>query len=203
MFRRLSCTAVAVLAALAATAAPAAATGPLGQCPIVDLSLPFLPWLDLMPYVPAPGGGMEPGEAPWQLAAGATVVEGNEPFYRAGATDHQSLRLAPGSSAASAAMCIGVDHPSLRFFARRVGGLPTDTLRVDVVVTDPAGEQHALPVGEVLNSGRWVPTSPLPILVGPLSTLTGAPSAVSFQFTPRGSAQWTIDDVFVDPFRTG
>jgi len=203
MLRRLTRSALAVLAFVAATAAPAAATEPVAQCPIVDISLPFLPWLDLQPYIPAPGGDMEPGETRWQLTTGATIVEGNEPFYRAGATDHQALRLAPASSAASTPMCVGLENPSLRFFARRSGGLPTDVLHVDAVVAD-GPVQRVLPVGDVLNYGRWTPTSPLPILVGALSTtLTGAPSSVSFRFTARGSAQWTVDDVYVDPFRTG
>jgi hypothetical protein len=112
------------------------------------------------------------------------------------------MRLLPGSSATTAPMCVGVDYPSLRFFARRSGGLLADALVVEAVLVDSAGNERALVVGSVGNAGVWAPTQPLPVAVGAFALTSGHGVSVAFRFTPRGSAQWSIDDVYVDPFRT-
>jgi hypothetical protein len=166
-------------------------------------SRPFLPWLDPAAYVLAPGGALEQGGAPWQLAGAASVVEENEPFRVGGSADHRSLRLPPGSSATSAAMCIGLERPTLRFFVRRSGGSPLEGLRVQAVVFDASGEQRVLPIATVLSPAGWAPTGQLPIVVGATSLAPGDAPRVAFRFAAQGAAQWSIDDVYVDPFRTG
>ena len=200
--RRLAPAALAVLAAAALTAAPAAASEPSPRCAADAASRPFLPWLDFARYVPAPGGDIEEGGAPWTLDGGSSAVEGNEPFKVGGATDHTSLRLPPGSSATTAPMCVGVDHPTLRFFARRSAGSLTDALLVEAIVSDSAGEEQALPVGIVLSLGVWAPTQPMPIVVNALAIVPGDTLLVAFRFTPRGSGAWSVDDVYVDPYRS-
>jgi hypothetical protein len=139
----------------------------------------------------------------WTLTAGASAVEGNEPFKVGGASDHRSLRLPPGSSATTASMCIGVEHPTLRFFARRSSGSLTASLRVEAVVADSAGVEHVLPIGTVLSLGDWAPTTPLPAGVNLLALGQGNALLVGFRFTAVGQADWSVDDVYVDPFRTG
>jgi len=164
------------------------------------MSKTFTPWLDLANYVPAPGGDAETAGA-WDLRGGAVVADGNEPFQVGAPGDRASLRLPAGSSAATAPMCIGVEHPTVRFFARRETGSPLDTLRVDVLFTDATGHDIVLPIGIVLGSGIWAPTTPLVLGVNALA-LTGDPLQVSFRFAPLNSSRWSIDDVYVDPYRT-
>ena len=202
MFRRFTLLAFAVLAVVAVTAGSASASVGLASCPAADTSRPFLPWLDLAPYVAVPGGDMEPDTAPW-LLSGAAMVEGNEPYRVGGATDHRSLRIAPGGSATTAPMCLGVEHPSLRFFLRRSGGWLTDSLRVDAIVTYPGAVQYEVPVASTPSLGIWAPSIPLPLTIGALTSLApGESPLVAFRFSGRGTAAWLVDDVYVDPFRT-
>jgi hypothetical protein len=85
-----------------------------GDCASSPTSKTFMPWLDPANCVPAPGA------MPRQRAHGTSEAEppcwrAKEPF-RVGAPDDQaSLRLPPGSSAATAPMCIGIEHPTVRF----------------------------------------------------------------------------------------
>ena len=194
--RRFACSAVSVIVALALAASPAAAA----SCPPGPTSKPFTRWLDPAAYVLAPGGAAEATGA-WTLQGGAAVVAGNEPFRVGAPTDRASLRLPSGSSATTAAMCIGIEHPTMRFFARRESGSPLDALLVEALYSDPEGHGHALPIGAVMSLGSWAPT--LPLLLGVnLLALSGDPLQVSFRFTPRNQSRWSIDDVYVDPYRT-
>lgn len=199
---RLAGTALAVLATAALSASSAQAGEPSPACPAQTPSRPFLPWLDVADYVPVPGGNVEPGGVAWTLTGAAAAVEGNEPYNVGGATDHVSMRLAPGSSATTAAACISPEHPTLRFFARRTGGWLLNQLLVEAVVSDAAGIQRSMPVGTVTSLGNWAPSLPLPNLTTVVSTLAeGGTLPVAFRFTPLDGAQWSVDDVYVDPFR--
>ena len=51
----------------------------------------------------------------------------------------------------------------------------------------------------------WQPTAQIPIVVNLLNLplLSDGSTDVAFQFTPLGSGgDWTIDDVYLDPFKT-
>jgi hypothetical protein len=187
--------AATLLAAFAALALPAAAHA--ADCPEQDSSQVFQPWLDLAWYVPAPDGGLEDNGAGWSLSGGAAVQAGNESYDVGGADHTRSLRLPPGSSATTPPMCIGIEHPTVRFFARNTGFL-LSTLKVAVVFRGLDGESTSLPVGVVLAGDDWAPTLPLPVLANLLALL--GDQEVSFRFTPVGGA-WSIDDVYVDPYR--
>src|SRR3954447_11205153 len=75
------------LCALAIAAQPShagvvVAPSPPGGAPrraAAETSRPFLRWLDIASYAPAPDGGFEAGATGWDLD-GATVVAGNEPY---------------------------------------------------------------------------------------------------------------------------
>jgi hypothetical protein len=54
----------------------------------------------------------------------------------------------------------------------------------------------------VLGGSKWTPTLPLPVIANLLPLLPGDLTPVRFRFTPVGGA-WQIDDVYVDPYRTG
>jgi hypothetical protein len=91
----------------------------------------FLPWLDFASYVPAPGGFAE-STVGWKLAGGAALVAGNEPWKVSGGGS-RALALPVGSQATTNAMCVGIGHPTMRFFARRTSGSLLSTLKVEVL----------------------------------------------------------------------
>jgi hypothetical protein len=191
LFRRIGPAGVLALAALA-LAFPSGARA--AGCPEQPSAQTFLPWLDIAWYVPAPDGGLEGGGSGWNLSGGAAVVDGNEPYL----DGERSLALPGGASATTAPMCIGIEHPTIRLFARNTGSL-TSALAVSVVFRDPLGGRQALPIGAIAAGSRWAPTAVMPVVVN-LLALTGDQRA-AFRFTPLDDrGEWTIDDVYVDPY---
>jgi hypothetical protein len=192
LFRRFG---LAGILALAALALPLPSGAWASGCPQQPLSQTFSPWLDVAWYVPAPDGGFEGGSEDWGLTDGAQVVDGNN-TYLAG---DRSLALPAGASATTAPMCIGIEHPTLRLFARNTGA-PLSTLTVSVVFSDLFGVTRSLPIGVIGAGDAWSPTPVMPILVN-LLALTGD-QQVAFRFTaPRDRGEWAIDDVYVDPYK--
>ena len=183
--------------AILALPGPAHAAG----CPDQPLSRPFQPWLDLAWYQAAPDGGFETGDDGWRLTGGAAVVAGNEPFFVGDPGDARSLSLPGGASATAPDVCIGVEHPTVRFFARNTGSV-TSTLGVSVVFRDVLGLRQTLPVGVVTAREEWGPTPVVPVVVNLLSLL--GDQDVAFRFTAfDDGGEWTIDDVYVDPYKKG
>jgi len=203
---RLALALAGALCALAFAAQPSHAgllVASAPSCADETTSRPFLPWLDLARYTPAPDGGFESGARGWDLAGGAATVAGNEPFAVAGKSDKTSLRVPAGGAATSPTFCVGLEHPTVRMFAKRVGGSLLSTLRVDVRFEDALGRTRALPIGVVLGTGAWQPTLPMPVLVNLLPLLPGAHTPVSLRLVPQGAGSWLVDDVYVDPFKRG
>jgi hypothetical protein len=196
----------ALLATLAALfVAPPAQAGPLvaaaPDCDSPILETPFLPWADVANYVLVPSGILESGRN-WTLTGGAAVVRGNETYYVHGLDERQSLALPRGSSATTAPVCVGLEHPTLRFVARNDGSV-LSSLDVEVRFEDAAGNVRSLLIGTLLGRLGWQPTLPLPVVANLLPLLPGERTAVEFRFTPRGDGDWRIDDVYVDPWRHG
>jgi hypothetical protein len=194
--------ALLVATAAAPTASAVALPGLLASCEGQTLSRPFVPWLDPAQYTLAPNGGLE-SDGGWRLDGGARIVQGNEAFFVRGASDRRSLALPAGSSATTSWMCVGLEHPTLRFFARNSGS-PLSLLRVDVMFRDVIGVVRALPVSVAVSGRSWRPTLPIAYLANVPARLLplGGPSEVAFRFVPQGpSGEWQIDDVYVDPFR--
>jgi hypothetical protein len=200
-----------VLAALGATAAVAlagAAPAPAGilvesapGCTSPDSDQVFSPWVDYASYFLAPDGGFESGADGWALD-GASVAPANESYAVSG-TGSSSLAVPNGSSATSPIVCVGLEHPTVRFFARKTSGtgsVPSrDSLRVDVLVEDNLGIISSLPVGVVGGTRSWQPSAPLVVAASLLPLLPGEHTPVAFRFTPQGG-DWQIDDVYVDPY---
>jgi hypothetical protein len=195
--------AAATIAAFAALA-PGAQAGLLVKeaknCGTQPLERPFLRWLDPLQYTLVPGGSFEGAMTGWSLG-GARVVSGNETFYVRSKSDKKSLSLPAGSKATSAVMCVGLLHPTARFFARAQGGSLLSTLQVDVLFETSTGQVLSLPIGVVPAAlhPSWRPTLPMLVVANLLPLLPDNRTPVKFRFTPRGSASWTIDDVYVDP----
>jgi hypothetical protein len=196
--RRLALAVTAALSAMAATAGPAVAAG----CPVAPLSNPFAAWGDHADYQLAPDGSIEGAGAVWSLRGGAVAQEGNETFTVTSPTDHLSLRVPAGGAATTKRMCLGVEHTTFRLFAKRGAGSSTSRLAVDVVADDPWGRERSLTVGVLSGSSSWAPSPVLPTVANLLAPLTSNAIDVSFRFRPLGDATWSIDDVYVDPYRT-
>jgi hypothetical protein len=161
----------------------------------------FAPWVDPFNYVPNGGGSFENGAAGWDLN-GASTVPGNEPWRVRGDDGRASLRIPAGSSATSAVQCVGLEHPTLRFFAKRTGGGflgGLSSMSVEVLAETTLGLVVSVPIGVVVNDGSWQPTLPMAVIANLLPLLPGEHTPVAFRFTPLGTATWQIDDVYVDP----
>jgi hypothetical protein len=171
------------------------------NCTDAPLEQPFTRWLDPFRYALMPNGGLEGGAEGWSLNQ-ASVVSGNESFYVHGRGDSHSLAIAPGGSATTATVCVGLESPIVRLFARSsMSLLSLNTLRVEVLFTGRDGRPAALPIGLVTASKNWQPSLPLLVVANLLPVLDGQRTAVAFRFTPQGRASWWIDDVYLDPYR--
>jgi hypothetical protein len=201
IYRIRSLAAVAgALTALALVPAAASAGTLEDAAPSCDsqvLGQTFLPWADVASYTLNPGGSFEDGAAGWTLD-GASVSDGNEPFAVGAATDSHSLALPSGSSAVSAPICVGIEHPDIRFFT--TASNPMARLSVEVLFEAPDGSLLSAPIGVVSGAGGWAPTAPFPIVANLLALLPGNHTAVAFRFSAtRGD--FRIDDLYVDPYQ--
>ena len=197
----LGITLVALVVAL--TAVPAAQAGPLvasaNGCETAPLEQPFTPWLDPSQYVLLSDGGFENGASGWTLS-GAGVVAGNESYYVHGAGESTSLSIPSGASATSPTMCVGLSEPTLRLFTRSSAPSLLSKLKVEVQFEDALGVVRTITIGvaPALGSTSWNPG--LPMVIGAnLLPLLDDKTPVRFRFTAQGSADWEIDDVYVDP----
>jgi len=196
--RRLSAAAT-VLAALVIPATASAGTleNQAPACATQIMSQPFVPWADVASYTLNPGGSFERGAAGWSLD-GASVAGGNEPFYVTGADDRRSLSIPGGSSAVSAPICVGIEHPDIRFFASASN--PGARLSVEVLFDSADRDLLSAPIGSVTGNTGWAPTAPFPIVANLLALLPGNETAVAFRFRASGGS-FRIDDLYVDPYQ--
>ncbi len=183
--------------------APAAHAGLLVDsaegCEEQAASQVFLPWLDVASYVQAPGATAESGRG-WTLD-GASIANGNEPWYVVSRDDSRSLRIPDGASATTGVMCVGIEHPTLRYFVNQTSsGAVSGTLRTEVLFEGPAGSE-SLTIGHADGYG-WQPTAPMVVTANLLPLLPGGRTPVAFRFTAR-NGDFQIDDVHVDPWSRG
>lgn len=168
------------------------------DCTPKPTTQPFQPWNDSTPYNLAPGGSFEGGAGSWSLAGGASLVSGNEPWKVAGATHSRSLRLPPGATATSPVICVGLEHPSLRFFAKNNRAL-LSTMTVEVIVETSLGLKAGVPIGLLLPNGQWKPSPKFWIVANLLPLLPGEHTPVQFRVRSVGLGTWSVDDFYVDP----
>jgi hypothetical protein len=193
------------MVAAAMCSVPAANAGLIGNllnnCPSGGTQV-FAPWADAAYYILAPNGSFELGSGGWSLSGGASIVNGNEPFYPTGS---HSLSLPSGSSATSPTVCLGTKQLYIRMFVKDLGG--TDSgLRVRVLwygllnqllgssdfAVFPSGHDWA--PSDQVNSGGGL-LAPLPVVALLSST------SARIQITPLGSgSRWQVDDVYIDPY---
>ena len=168
------------------------------DCSPKPTSQAFARWGDTAQYKLAPGGSFEAGTASWSLAGRASMVSGNEPWKVAGVGHTRSLKLPPGASATSPTICVGLEHPTIRFFAKNDRAL-LSTLSVEVITETSLGLTVAVPVGVLLPSGQWKPSPKFLVVANLLPLLPGEHTPVRFRVTSVGLGTWSVDDFHVDP----
>ncbi len=189
----------ALTGGLTTLGAPSASAGLLVEsapsCANQPLEQPFRRFGDSAYYTLVPGGTFEAKAPGWALYKAATVP-GNESFYAHSRSDSRSLSLSSGGQAKSPTICVGLQHPTMRFFARSSGLLPL--LSVEVIASTSLGLNVPVPLGVVAPGSSWHPTARYIVVANLLPLLPGNYTPVSFRFRAvRGS--WWIDDVYVDP----
>jgi hypothetical protein len=168
------------------------------DCSPKPASQVFARWGDSSQYNLAPGGSFEAGAGAWSLSGRASVVSGNEPWKVAGAGHTRSLKLPPGASATSPTICVGLEHPTIRFFAKNNSAL-LSTLSVEVITETSLGLTVPVPVGVMLPSGQWKPSPKFLVVANLLPLLPGEHTPVRFRVTSIGTGTWSVDDFYVDP----
>jgi hypothetical protein len=208
--RRARIALAAAVAGAALFAAPGTANAGLlvASAPSCDngaTSQPFAQWGDSNSYFLAPGGNFESGAAGWTLN-GARVASDQEPWRVAGDKGTHALVVPAGRSVVSPTVCVGIEHPSMRFFAHRSGGgllAATSQLVVTARVETSLGVVVEVPVGTIGalsgNGATWNRTPAQIVLASLLPLLPGQHTPIQFRFAAVGTADWVIDDVFVDP----
>jgi hypothetical protein len=174
----------------------------LASCPTQPVSTPFSQWGDSNDYFLVPGGSFEgtADQVGWTLS-NASLTTGNEPFNVNDPGDQQSLTINGGGSATSPFFCVDETMSGLRFFAQQAGA-GTD-LRVKALVQNPDGSVTPVSIADLADGSipAWAPTDP----IGGSSHLpAGSSLMVALRFrAPVLSGSWQIDDIYVDPYRSG
>jgi hypothetical protein len=173
----------------------------LASCPSQPVSTPFSQWGDSNNYFMVPGGSFEgtTDQVGWTLS-NASLTAGNEPFNVNGADDAQSLTINSGGSATSPYFCVDDSMSSMRFFAQQVAA--GSDLRVRALVQTSNGVM-VVPVADLADGTMpsWAPTDSLGNGTTPPS---GSSLMVALRFrVPATSGSWQIDDIYVDPYRSG
>ena len=195
------------LAALPGTASAGVLVASAPNCDNGAVSQPFAQWGDHNNYFLAPGGDFEGSLDGWGLGS-ADVIADQEP-WRVNGGGSKALRIDNGRSVTTPTMCVGLEHPTMRFFAHRSGGglLGAASQLVVTARTETSlGLVVDVPVGTITtltNGTRWNQTTQQIVLTSLLPLLPGEHTPIQFRFTAVGTADWVIDDVYVDPRARG
>jgi hypothetical protein len=159
----------------------------------------FAPWGDSALYTLAPQGDLSASNG-WTLSKQATVVPSPDPFSGA----HQSLQFGKGAEAATPAMCVNLDNPTIRFFVRDLGGNGKSQLKVDVLYEDFSGHIKHLTIAKLRAGTEWQPSVILPMYMNMLALASPSGlTAVAFRFKAEGLQKdetLSISSLLVDPF---
>ena len=198
--RILFATAVSAMALLApaGTANAGLLSQSAGPCPSYPMSSVFSKWLDPMKYTLAPGGAFESASG-LTFTGGAKIVAGNETSYVRARTDKSSVLIPGGGTVTTGPICVGIDKPTVRFFAKRPSFALLPLLTVEGVYTTRSGATASLPlVGVPLAGNSW--SLQLPFLS--LGSVLELGDTTMMRFRIRAvSGAWQVDDFYVDPMR--
>jgi len=169
------------------------------DCGYGDASTVFSPWGDPSLYALAPQGDLMPSDD-WTLDKESSVVIGADPYSGA----FESLQLEKGAEAASPAMCVNLDNPTIRFFARDLGGNDKANLKIDVLYEGLDGHVRHLTIAKLRLGDEWQPTVIVPMYMNVLALASpDGVTAVAFKFKAEGLQKdetLSISSLYVDPF---
>jgi hypothetical protein len=169
-------------------------------CGFGEPSTTFAPWGDGATYALAPQGDLSATDG-WTLDKEARVVPSADPFSGA----RQSLELAKGAEVATPAMCVNLEHPTIRFFIKGTGGNEKSRLRVQVLYEDFQGHVKRLTIAKLRAGSEWRPSVVVPMYVNRLALASPQGlTAVAFRFKAEGLQKGetlSISSLYVDPFR--
>ena len=199
---------VAALTALACFAGPAAAQA---ACPTPPTVKAFQAFGDSSDYFLAPNGGFESGTAGWALS-NASVGSGNESHYLHGKSDSHSLKVVSGGKAVTASICLDTTRTGYRFFARQPGNAAGPNLHVSVrfVGNDGITREQRIDTLSGADYRSWAPSrfwapSAAAQMFEAIGLTANDTASVRLVFTidnVSGPA-WQLDDLYIDPYRTG
>ena len=196
--RTLFTAAVASMALLApaGTANAGVLSQSAGPCPSYASSKVFAG--DPFSYTLAPGGAFE-SDSDLTLTGGARIVAGNESSYVHGSGDSHSVLIPRGATVTTGPICVGIDKPTVRFFAKRPSFALLPLMTVEGVYTTKSGGTASLPlVCLPLAGGGW--SLQLPFVS--LGSILELGDTTTMRFRVRAvSGDWQIDDFYVDPMR--
>lgn len=191
------------LAAVTGVAMFAGTGAAYASCSTPPVSTPFAQWGDGNSYFLAPGGSFEgPADQVGWTLDNADLTAGNEPFDVGSPSDGQSLTIDAGGTATSPTFCVDNSMRSLRFFAQQATA--GSDLQVNALVQRGDGTPLTIPLTDLADgsASTWAPTAP--ILADTSSLADGATVQVSLQFSvPQSAGSWQLDDIYVDPYRSG
>jgi hypothetical protein len=195
--RRLLAVATGVLLAVAGLPAAAQAA-----CPTTTTVKAFSKFGDTRDYSLLSGASFEAGTSGWALTK-ASVISGNESYKVRASTDSHSLSVDPTGLVVSPSFCVGIEHPTFRFFARQTSGSWAQ-LNVKLRWKEANGQVNETTVGSLSGSsyGSWTPTPSLSLA----STLplwqSGQSVTAQIVLDPEDyGGSWAIDDIYIDPYR--
>ena len=178
-----------------------AATPPLA-CTARTEATVFARWGDQSRYFLVSNGGFENGSTDWTLSGGAKVVNGNESYFVGKSSDAHSLSIPPGGAAATRPMCVSKGEDTIRLFVNN-SHISGAILHVDAVVVNPdngAVGTTAFDVNGDVPSSAWSPTMQLKI---PSMFGSSGTEQLTLRFSTRGTkANWALDDIYIDPFKS-
>jgi hypothetical protein len=192
---------VALLSTAAVFMVPAAAQAACASTPTTKA---FQAFGDTNNYSLVPNGGFEAGAGGWSLSR-ASVTYGNEPWKVGGSGDSKSLAIDAAGVAVSPTVCVDLNRPTYRFFAKRTSGT-WGVLNLRIRWQDDSGRTNETTVAALdSNFGTsWGVSAPLNL--ARLLPLWHQDQDISVQlvFDPENyGGSWAIDDVYVDPYTRG
>lgn len=189
------------LAAITLFNGPAGAAGSTVACTARSQSQVFSRWGDYADYFLMPDGGFEAGNE-WVLGGGASRVVANEPWKVRAATDTRALNLPTGATAESRTICVAKGEETIRMFVKNPG-VAGAYLRVTVNVYNPSNGAWNMSYFDIPSTSLASGWAPLQTLRIPTAWGYTGQQDMIVSFWAWGSyANWQIDDVYVDPFRS-
>lgn len=174
----------------------------LASCPSPSASTPFAQWGDTNSYFIVPGASFEgtPDDVGWNLW-NAGLTPGNEPFDVGSPTDDQSLTIDAGGVATSPTFCLDDTMSDIRFIAQEDEA--GSDLQVNLLVWR-WHRMYTIPIADLSDGSMpsWAPTAPLSLPTGNIPNGYSVTAALQV-VVPSSQGSWQIDDMYVDPYRSG